>query len=239
MGAAISSDYNQRESDNLMNVVAVVYGVALTTAFSSHPNLLLHPASPQYLIPGIALLAAALLTSFSFFGYVLAIGGDTPYKIAWTPSSSNGFGIIRFLVDLVLASLYVRLLFAAADIEPGANAKPRLADLAFAFVLVFAGAIVARLIRSQNVNWIALIATVVTLALWAWSRSRTATRMFDLFLEAILLAIVLLYAWLNHLFAYRKWKVGQASLSDPSAATVGSVETTNDRPPSTPTGSGQ
>jgi hypothetical protein len=211
VGAATGNEYNQRESDNLMNIVAVVYGVALTTAFSSHPDLLIHPLSAQYLIPSMALLAAALLTAFSFFGYVLAIGGDTPYKIAWNTGSSNGFGVIRFLADLVLASLYVRLLFAAADVESGRNAKPKLAELAFAFVLVFAGAIAVRLIRNRKINWISLIAVVVSSALWAWSRSSVATRRSDLFFEVILLAVVLLYAWLNHVFSYRAWKRDQPS----------------------------
>jgi len=71
------NEYNQRESANLMNIVAVVYGVALTTALSLRPDVLLHPLSQSNTIASLALLSAGLLTALSFFSYVLVIGGDT------------------------------------------------------------------------------------------------------------------------------------------------------------------
>jgi hypothetical protein len=83
------------------------------------PDAILHPASAEDLIPSLALLSAVLLTAFSCYSYVLAIGGDKPYDVAWTTgsNSSKWFGIIRFVVDLLLAGLYVHLLLAAVSIE--------------------------------------------------------------------------------------------------------------------------
>jgi hypothetical protein len=201
-----NAEYNQRESDNLMNIVAVIYGVALTAALSSRPSVLLHPASAPYLIPSVALLTAGLLTAFSFYSYVLSIGGDKPYNVAWTIDSGKGFGIIRFVADLVLASLYVHLLFAAVAVEAGQNKSPNLAGFVFAFTLVFAGAVVVRLMRRRQVSWIGVIATVVSLGLWAWVRGISATRGTDLAVEVSLLVGVLLYGWLNHRLAYRAWR---------------------------------
>ena len=76
--------YNDRESGNLMNVVAVIYGAALTLAISNRPTLILRPVSAPNLIPSLALLAAGILTAVSFYGYVLWVGGDKPYKVTWT-----------------------------------------------------------------------------------------------------------------------------------------------------------
>ncbi len=125
MTTTSDNEYNQRESANLMNIVAVVYGVALTTALSLRPDVLLHPLSVSNTIASLALLAAGLLTALSFFSYVLVIGGDTPYRIAWNLGSSGGGSVIRFLADLLLAVLYVRLLFAAAGVGTGAGARTR------------------------------------------------------------------------------------------------------------------
>ena len=198
------NEYNQRESANLMNIVAVVYGVALTTALSLRPGVLLHPLSMSNTIASLALLAAGLLTALSFFSYVLVIGGDTPYRIAWSLGSSGGTSVIRFLADLLLAVLYVRLLFAATDV--GTGPAPELAGFVFAFIPVFIGAIVVRLLRRQQMNWTALIAALVALGLWALARSHTATRGFDLILGITLLAGVALYGALNHSLSYRAWK---------------------------------
>jgi len=153
---------NQRESDNLMNIVAVVYGVAITIALSTHPDTLLHPVSASELIPSLALLAAVLLAAFSFFSYVLAIGGSKPYDVAWTPQSPSvkWFAVIRFAVDLMLAGLYVHLLLAAVSIEAGPNSKPKLADFVFAFVLVFGGAVIVRRVRRNQWSLVSLGASV-------------------------------------------------------------------------------
>lgn len=216
MAMETKPERNQRESDNLMNIVAVVYGVAITIALSVRPDAILHPASAEELIPSVALLSAVLLAAFSFYSYVLAIGGDKPYDVAWTSdsNSSKWFGIIRFVVDLVLAGLYVHLLLAAVSIETGANTKPRLAGFVFAFVLVFAGAVVVRAVRRRQISWVASIATVVSLVLCFWVRSRIATRRTDLAVEVVLLVGVLLYGWLYQQFAYRDWRtrVGEPAL---------------------------
>ena len=126
MTMAAGSEYNQRESDNLMNIVAVVYGVALTTALTSPAGRA--PASAiravPYPQPGAA-GGGVLFTALSFLSYVLAIGGDAPYNIAWTPGSSGGRSVFRYLADLLLAGLYVRLLFAATDVGTGPGSKPQ------------------------------------------------------------------------------------------------------------------
>lgn len=205
---ASDGERNQRESDNLMNIVAVVYGVAITIALTSSPDAILHPASAGEIIPAVTLLSAVLLTAFSFYSYVLAIGGDKPYDVAWTRDarSSKWYGIIRFLVDLVLAGLYVHLLLTAVSIGPGADAKPELAGFVFAFVLVFAGAVMVRLVRRRQVSMVATIATVVSLVLYFWVRSRVATRGTDLAVDLALLAGVLLYGFLYQQFAYIDWR---------------------------------
>jgi hypothetical protein len=202
-----NGEYNQRRSDNLMNIVAVVYGVAITIALSMNPDALLHPVSAAELFPSLGLLAAVLLTAFSFYSYVLAIGGDKPYNIAWTCVSAKWYGLIRFVVDLVLAGLYVHLLFTAVDIEAGPKTKPELAGFMFAFVLVFAGAVLVRLVRRGKLSMVALIAMVVSgLLWWFWVRGSVATRGTDLAVEVILLVGVLLYSGLYQWFAYREWK---------------------------------
>ena len=208
MALESSTEYNQRESDNLMNIVAVVYGVAMTIALSMRPDAILHPVSAAELIPSLGLLAAVLLTAFSFYSYVLAIGGDKPYDVAWTPDSdsSKWFGIIRFVVDLVLAGLYVHLLLTAVDIETGPNTKPKLAGFVFAFPLVFAGAVIVRLVRRRKLSRVAGIAAILSGGLWFWTRSRMPTRGTDLTIEVILLVGILVYGWLYQLFAYLDWK---------------------------------
>ena len=205
MTTTSDNEYNQRESANLMNIVAVVYGVALTTALSLRPDVLLHPLSVSNTIASLALLAAGLLTALSFFSYVLVIGGDTPpYRIAWNLGSSGSGSVIRFLADLLLAVLYVRLLFAAAGV--GTGRAPELAGFVFAFIPVFIGAIVVRLLRRQRMNWTALIAALVALELWALAQSHRATHGFDLILGITLLAGVVLHGALNHWQSYSAWK---------------------------------
>jgi hypothetical protein len=198
-----NTENNQRKSDNLMNIVAVVYGVAITIAFSMSPDAILHPTSAAEIIPSVALLAAVLLTAFSFYSYALAIGGDKPYDVDWTPDSKKWFGLIRFTVDLVLAGLYVHLLLAAVNIETGPNAKPKLAGFVFAFVFVFAGAVMVRAVRRKQISIVAVIATIVSLGICLWIRSRTATRGTDLTVDVILLVGTLLYCWLYQFFAYK------------------------------------
>jgi hypothetical protein len=195
--------YNDRESGNLMNIVAVIYGVALTAAISSRPSLILHPVSAPNLIPSLALLAAGLLTAFSFYGYVLSVGGDKPYDVTWTIRSNKTKGIVRFFADLVLATLYVRLLFAAT--ETGSNRTPKLTGFVFAFALVFAAATVVLGLRGR-IHWVAFGATGVTVALWWWAHTSTVTRSFDFTLVGVLLFIVILYGGLNHVIPYQAWK---------------------------------
>lgn len=203
---AVNTEENQRQSDNLMNIVAVVYGVAITIALSTSPDILLHPGSAAELIRSVALLAAVLLAAFSFYSYVLSIGGDKPYNVSWTLASGKWFAIIRFVVDLVLAGLYVHLLLAAVNIETGPNAKPKLAGFVFAFSLVFAGAVLVRFVRRKEMSWVSLIAMLVSLGLSFLVRSLTATRGTDLAVEIGLLVGVLLYGWCYQQSAYENWK---------------------------------
>ena len=211
-GDALLSDYDQkwktyndRESSNLMNIVAVIYGVALTAAISGRPSLILHPVSAPNLIPSLALLAAGLLTAFSFYGYVLSVGGDKPYDVTWTIGSNKTRGIVRFFADLVLAALYVHLLFSATHVETGSNRVPKLTGFVFAFVLVFAAATVVWGLR-RRLNLVAFGATAVAIALLLWAHTSTATRSFDFLLVGLLLFVVILYGGLNHVIPYRRWR---------------------------------
>ncbi len=208
------STYNDRESSNLMNIVAVIYGVALTAAISDRPSLILHPASAPNIIPSLALLAAGLLTAFSFYGYVLSVGGDKPYDVTWTIESNKTKGVIRFFADLALATLYVHLLFAATHVETGSNRAPKLSGFAFSFVLVFAAATVVWGLR-RRLNWITLGATVVAIALWWWAYTSTAKRTFDFTLVGVLIFVVILYGGLSHVIPYHAWKRHWASSGPP------------------------
>lgn len=204
--------YNDRESGNLMNVVAVIYGAALTLAISNRPTLILHPASAPNLIPSLALLAAGILTAVSFYGYVLWVGGDKPYEITWTTKKNQTRATLRFFVDLVLATLYVHLLFTATQIETGPNRAPKLTGFVFAFFLVFAAAILVYALRHKepwalnNVPWVAIGATCIAALLWGVASKNTATRSFDFKLVGALLFVVILYGVLNHVIPYRVWK---------------------------------
>lgn len=204
--------YNDRESGNLMNIVAVIYGVALTAAISGRPSLILRPVSASNIIPSLALLAAGILTAFSFYGYVLAVGGDKPYCVTWTADSNQTKGIVRFFADLVLATLYVHLLLAATQIETGSNRAPRLTGFVFAFLLVFAGAVAVYSLRHKgnwaisNVPWLAIGATVAAIVLWVVADKCTATRTFDFVLVGVLLFVVIVYGALNHVIPYQVWK---------------------------------
>lgn len=203
--------YNDRESGNLMNVVAVIYGVALTVAISSRPSLILRPVSAPNLIPSLALLAAGILTAISFYGYVLWVGGDKPYEVTWTIKSNQTKGTFRFFVDLVLATLYVHLLFTATQIETGSNRAPKLTGFVFAFLLVFAAAILVYALRHKGawalstVPWVAIGATCIAALLWGVASKNTATRSFDFKLVGVLLFVVILYGVLNHVIPYRVW----------------------------------
>lgn len=204
--------YNDRESGNLMNVVAVIYGAALTLAISNRPSLILRPVSAPNLIPSLALLAAGILTAISFYGYVLWVGGDKPYDVTWTTNSNQTKASFRFFVDLVLATLYVHLLFTATQIETGSNRAPKLTGFVFAFLLVFAAAILVYGLRHKgpwapsNVPWVAIGATCIAAALWWVASKNTATRSFDFGLVGVLLFVVILYGGLNHVIPYRVWR---------------------------------
>jgi hypothetical protein len=213
--------YNDRESGNLMNVVAVIYGVALTAAISSRPSLILRPVSAPNLIPSLALLAAGILTAFSFYGYVLWVGGDKPYDVTWTINSNQTKGIFRFFTDLVLATLYVHLLFTATQIETGSNRAPKLTGFVFAFLLVFAAAILVYGLRHKgpwarsNVPWVAIGATCIAALLWWVAFKNTATRSFDFVLVGVLLFVVILYGGLNHVIPYQVWRRHPAASGPP------------------------
>jgi hypothetical protein len=211
-------DYNERESDNLMNIVAVIYGVALTAALINRPNLLLRPVTVPHQIPSFALLVAGLLTALAFYGYVLSIGGDKPYDVVWTMEESKPWGIVRFFVDLILASLYVHLLFVAVHVTAGPNTAPKLAGFVFAFIPVFVGAIIVRSFRGRFLNWanlVAFVAGVGTFFLWFWVHDQSATRGFDLLVEGLLLVVVLVYGVLNHWIAYRTWRSDSSATAPP------------------------
>jgi len=208
-------NYNQRESDNLMNIVAVVYGVALTAALINSPNLLLSPVTVPHQIPSLALLVAGLLTALTFYTYVLSAGGDKPYDVTWTMQSSKPFGILRFFVDLILASLYVHLLFVAVHVTAGPNTAPKLAGFVFAFIPVFAGAVLVRLLRGRGLHLAALFAAVVAFLFWLWAHYHIATRDFDLLLEALLLIAVLVYGLLNHMIPYYAWRNNPSETAPP------------------------
>jgi hypothetical protein len=207
--------YNDRESNNLMNIVAVIYGVALTAALSDRASLLLRPVSAPNLIPSLALLAAGLLTAFSFYGYVLSVGGDKPYDVTWTIKSNKTMGIVRFFADLVLATLYVHLLLAAAHVGAGSNTTPKLTGFVFAFVLVFAAATVVWGVRGLGLHSVALVATCIAAVLLWWASVSTATRSFDLVLVVILLFVAILYGGLNHVIPYRAWRDNPAASGPP------------------------
>jgi hypothetical protein len=197
---------NERQSGNIMNIVAVVYGVALTVSLIQRPRILLHPVSAPNLVPALALLTAGLLASYSFFSYVLSIGANKPYDVTWTRSSSKWYSIIRFAADLILASLYVHLLFAAVNIETGLNAHPKLASFVFAFILVFVGAAAVQLARYVRVSFIKLIAALVYLVVWLWLRTSVETRDADIALEVGLLIGALVYCGLTYWRSYHDWK---------------------------------
>ena len=192
-----------------MNIVAVVYGVALTAALIQRPRILLKPVSAANLVPGLALLTAGLLASYSFFSYVLSIGANKPYDVTWTPEASKWYSIIRFAVDLILASLYVHLLFTAVNIEDGLNAHPQLAGFAFALMLVFVGAALVQLARYCRISFIKIAAALVSLVLWLWLRTTVETRHADIALEVLLLIGVLSYCGLTYWRSYHDWKRAQ------------------------------
>jgi len=189
-----------------MNIVAVVYGVALTASLIQRPRILLDPVSAPDLVPGLALLTAGVLAAYSFFSYVLSIGANKPYDVTWTKSSSKWYSIIRFATDLILASLYVHLLFTAVNIEAGPNMHPRLASFAFALILVFVGAAVVQLVRYVRVSFIKIIAAAVSLVLWLTLRSTVETRHTDIALEIGLLIGALIYCGLTYWRSYHDWK---------------------------------
>lgn len=209
------TDYNQRESGNLMNIVAVIYGVALTAALSSRPSLLLHPVTAPHFIPSLALLVAALLTAFAFFSYVISVGGDKPYNVTWTLQSSKAKGILGFFADLVLASLYVHLLFAAVHVEAGPNMAPKLAGFLFAFIPVLVGAVVVWWFRGLGNHRVAWGAIPIAFGLWAWAHCTIATRGTDLSIEGVLLLAVLAYSVSNQWLAYRSWRTNPAKTGPP------------------------
>jgi hypothetical protein len=199
-------DYNQRESDNLMNIVAVVYGVALTAAISSRPSLLLHPLIAPHRIPSLALLAAGLLTAFTFYSYVLSVGGDKPYDVIWSKASSKPESIFRFFADLILASLYVHLLFAAVNVDTRPSTAPKLAGFVLAFIPVLAGAVVVRRLRGLGYSPVAMVALVAAAGLYVWARLSTATHGTDISIEVVLIVAVLVYGGVSHWYPYHLWK---------------------------------
>jgi hypothetical protein len=207
---------NQRQSDNLMNIVAVIYGVALTAAFISRPHVIIDPVSRRYAVANLALLAAALLTALSFYGYVLALGGDKPYRVAFSKTSANGRDVFLFFFDLALAGLYVRLLYVAANVTIGPKTKPELASFVFALLPVWVGLMGVRSFRygfdgrysiRHNIM-VPLVALILTFGIYALV---VTTNISDFLIELLLLLFIAFYGIVNHSLAYKAWERRNAS----------------------------
>jgi hypothetical protein len=203
-------------SQGLVSIVAVVYGLGLVNGLTMHPDVVLNPQRASYIVPALALFAALLLTSYSFFGFVLTRSDEEPYSIIWTTESSGWIGAIDFAADLLIAGLYVRLITAALEIplssgphlEPVPNLKPFIVSL----VPLFAVALIVRLLRAihrgkPKLPILVTFGALVGSALLTFDAYNSAqTRRTDLGLGYILTAATVAYIVLNDAASYRAWK---------------------------------
>ncbi len=150
------------QSRDLVRIVSVVYGVALTQAVVLNRQVVLHPVASTHSATALAIFAAVWFATYGYFSYVLALGSRTySYRIYWSGTSTTDRSnqgrrrrdTIRFCVDLLLAGAYAWLLVAAADVTPtGAhNHNPpsllKVVTYLCGFALVLAIASVVRLLR--------------------------------------------------------------------------------------------
>jgi hypothetical protein len=213
----VSSD-SATKSQSLMEIVAVVYGVAVTLALTLHSQVLLHPSKSVNRLPALVLLAALILTCYAFFSYVLVIGGGAHvYRVGWTANKGWHEQLsdpVRFAADLVLAGLYVRLLLAATEVPVGPKTSPSFRDLFLSTGFVMLGVLGVRLLRYGFANlWPKLLNrylppilfAAVAFAFAALARGHDTHAWDDGFAWGLLLGAIL-YTVVNHALSFFYWR---------------------------------
>jgi hypothetical protein len=215
-----------KQGDSLVGIVTVVYGVTLATALTKNSDVLLHPLDPRHQLSALLLLSVAILSAYAFFTYVMTVS-DSPwcYDVVWTKTNAKPRGLLQFGSDLVLAVLYIRLLFDAATVsETGARTShANLRSLFFSLTVLMFWVIVVRLLRYgaiwkiQRISLLPLGFAIAAFILGCCS-GPMASRQRDLRLATILLVAVLIYVVIND-----KWSYGVARATAPTDEEAGAM----------------
>jgi hypothetical protein len=195
------------QSDKLMQIVTVVYGVSLTSAFTKNSDLVLDPFH-QNLIQFLCLVCAALLSCYGFFAYVLAVSSDYPYDVRWTVASAKASEALRFATDLVLAVLYVRMLLFAANLKPAtANSHQGLSGFFYAIAMTMFWACIVRILRYKSLlRGIPSLLMAAIAVLVACVSEKHQTRIADLVMLGVAIVFILAYIVVNDRLGWCWWK---------------------------------
>ncbi len=198
------------QSDNLMRIVAVVYGVALTQALINRTSVIQDPLAPENIIPVLSLACVALLSCYAYFAYVMAVSTDHSYTVEWTKTALNWKGSLRFATDLGLSVLYVWLLFVtirSTDPSTHLETAPDLRPVWFAILVVMVGAAFVRIVRYKSAYPAlpSLSLGLASLVLWR-VQGDAPTRGRDV--VALLIALLFVFAYIpfNEWLGYQFWK---------------------------------
>jgi hypothetical protein len=150
-------------SQNLVRIVTSAYGIGITGALvigvtgrdNTVPTPLFHPlAHPWY---SVVAFAAILLLVYGAFSYVMSVS-DEPfdYKFETMPESRAAdkmakyegmrvWSLARFISDLILAVLYVRVLLLA--IYDSEHITPNVKGLLYSLTWAFGWVVLVRVLR--------------------------------------------------------------------------------------------
>ena len=148
----------RRQSQALVGIVSVIYGVAIAISLTAIPAVLLHPWSDHHLMTTLAVAAAVVLSIYGFFSYVLAVGRDEySYRLLWQRGkdlAETKRDARRFVIDVILAGAYVRLLLGATEVTASSvrstvrpPSVPTVAAFVSGFAIVFGLVCIVRVAR--------------------------------------------------------------------------------------------
>lgn len=167
-----AADMDARDqSRELVSIVSIIYGVAITFALTDSRDVVLRPWELNRRIPALALATVLALAVYAYYSYVLVLDrSEFRYDMYWRRSGvtipdaidSNRhptttwlrwrFEPLRFLLDVALAGAYVRLFLAAADLRtvPDHPTPPRLTNYFASLAVVFFFAVCLLCLFARN-----------------------------------------------------------------------------------------
>jgi len=190
------------QSNDLVRIVAVLYGIVLIQSLFESPAIVLHPFEHQNQVAALAMVVVFSAAGWRFLGFSLNMQ-RFPYDVRWVKGKSHRTGAeeARFPVDVLVALGFAILLLLAISF-----ARPRDVDLTKFYVTLTITYVLAllsdelrshlwdvRTIRSSVAGVIATFPVVILLAYVAadhWGATKTHRHLTNLVFLAVTLFVI-------------------------------------------------